>query len=641
MPDETFAGLSDMSRSLIRELDTQHADVQPLGIDTSADSDAAAQACALVKHLRQRSTPKLGYTAAHIERARRHATDESIAKGREKLDSLLAVDQLKTGRGQGLAGASAPMLWAAAKPEHFIRHAELLHKFKPGSDPMCWGTTHTICHLLQHVWPLDTCPDEAVVAILDWLLYQVPPEWAWARTWGDDILGNSGHNWWLHTFGGFWKAGIFFPEFKPLTRFATLVPQWLEDEIRLLLQPDGFTREKSGYHWGTVRMFEDQAWIAELNGIALSDAYHERLRAAADVAWKLAAPSGEIPHFGDGFRTYPHAKLLDTVRKDAARYGIGEAKFVVEQLDPAWSGDVFRTLEGFGEDLLPAYDNVVAQPPDTIDTALEHSGYYVIREDWSPTADWACIDAGVLGPTITSHDHNDIFGFTLYAKGRPIILDNGAGAYGNTPERMWRVASASHNVATVDGLDHVPMRGEWRFEAHEIPTVRRWMSDERFAYFSGAHEAYKREPTRVPGVRRKLFYLRGGYWVLVDRFAAEDPNAAHTYRQHFHLDTSATIDDAGRVTTSGDGGNLAIVPVPGITGAASLEPNPFPLDDYGNPHHLCYTLDTSGSAIMVVVLVPFENDNTPEIEVSAVDVECDNRVLDPMEATGLSITDQR
>ena len=51
----------------------------------------------------------------------------------------------------------------------------------------------------------------------------------------------------------------------------------------------------------------------------------------------------------------------------------------------------------------------------------------------------------------------------------------------------------------------------------------KWHSTPAYAYFSGVHEAYERLALQVSGSRRKVFYLRGEYWILIDRFTAASP----------------------------------------------------------------------------------------------------------------------
>jgi hypothetical protein len=87
----------------------------------------------------------------------------------------------------------------------------------------------------------------------------------------------------------------------------------------------------------------------------------------------------------------------------------------------------------------------------------------------------------------------------------------------------------SHTVAVADDMHHLPLRAVYRFDGVVMPTVDEWLSTAEFAYFSGAHEAYERLPQKVSACRRKLFYRRGRYWILIDRFTAASPEHRHVY----------------------------------------------------------------------------------------------------------------
>ncbi len=601
---------------------------------SSRRGDDEADALAVIRYLRERERPVLGYTPAYIARLRELATPEQRAKAERTMASVLERPLQSGVHCSPLLSLGADVYQLAGTRDRFLAMAERIAAQQADWGGGAWGTTHSICTFLQQVWPLDEFPDEALLVIIPWLHAQQQAEWAWARTWSEEMLGTSGHNWWLHTFGGFWKAGLFFPEIADFTRFAAFAPDYLEHEMALLMEPDGFTKERSGYHWGTARMFMEYARLAELNGITLGEAYYTRLRAIADVNWQLVAPDGDLPLVGDTGACKGAGRLFPPLRTEAARYGVREAKYVVEALDAAWQPGA--SLAEYGDELLPAYQALEPMAPVQPDTALRQSGYYLMRENWTPGADWACMDAGARGNTVTSHDHTSLFHLLLYSKGRPILTDNCSGPYGEEPSRHWRVGSSSHNVATVDDLDHLPMRGEWRWDAVVMPTVDAWRTAPTHAYFSGVHEGYVRT-AGVGGVRRKLFYLRGGYWVLIDRFTVGyiNPDVEHTYRQHFHLCAPTVLTGDGRALTSGDGGNLLIVPVNGA--AALLEPCPYPLDGYDNPDHLSYTRATKGNDLFVTLLVPFTG-ACPDVQARLLDVVTDGRTVSPWEITGLEIT---
>ncbi len=600
--------------------------------------DYPAAARGFARYLRARPRPQLGYSADYIAALRAAVTPEQLADASAKMDGVLTHELQSGVHGSPLLSLGAEVYQLAATEAQFLAMAGRIAELRESWGAGAWGTTHSICNFLQSVWPLAEFPDDALIVLLCWLHAQWAKEWAWARTWEESMLGNSGHNWWLHTFGGCWKAGLFFPEIRDFTQFRAFAPAYLEREMSVLMAPDGFTRERSGYHWGTADMFLSYTKLAELNGITFSSDYYARLQAIANVEWKLTAPDGDLPLVGDTSSGCAPGREFTRLRWQSAQFGIPAAKYVAEALDPHWQPPYADLLPRDGENLLSAYRQLPAQAPASTDTCLPESGYYFMRQDWTPKSDWVCLDAGARGSLVTSHDHTAFFHLLLYSQGRPILLDNCSGPYGDEPSRRWRVGSFAHNVATVDGEDHLPIRSEWRWDAMVTPVVDAWISAPDYAYFSGAHEGYGRLAHAVSSSRRKLFYLRGGYWVLIDRFTTSYmvEKAAHRYQQHFHLGPPAELLPEGRVVTRGDGGNLLIVPVPGVNGTAVLEPNPYPLDGYDNPAHLSYTRVSPENDLLVTLLAPFTG-AMPDVQVQLLEIEADGRVLAPWEATALEI----
>jgi hypothetical protein len=76
-----------------------------------------------------------------------------------------------------------------------------------------------------------------------------------------------------------------------------------------------------------------------------------------------------------------------------------------------------------------------------------------------------------------------------------------------------------------------------------------------------------------------------------------------------------------------------------MNGAAKIEANPFPIKGYGNPDHLTYTRRAITPYVtFVTLLVAFEDDKAPNVNVRAIDAHSDERTLNVDEATALEIT---
>ena len=100
---------------------------------------------------------------------------------------------------------------------------------------------------------------------------------------------------------------------------------------------------------------------------------------------------------------------------------------------------------------------------------------------------------------------------------------------------------------------------------------------------------------------------------------------------------ASRLDVDGRCLTTGAGGNLMVVPVPGATGEAAKTPCPFPLDGYPCPDQLTYTQPRAGHGLLVTLLVPFAEAAAPAVSVKMLEVHGDDRTLSRHEATGLEI----
>jgi len=538
----------------------------------------------LIHYMRGREKPVLEYSKEWVAKLRAEATAEERAAARKRF---------REGDHKARTYALGPTKedfdqWARRKMDGMA-------KWGLGG----WGTTRSITREISKAWPIEECPDEAFIPWFGGLMKQLPGEWMASMKWNENGMANAGHNWWVVTYRGFYQAGLYFPEFKGFERFRALAPTWLEYEAFGLFEPDGFSRERSGYHWVAADLW-DCAKVAMKNGVEFSPEFHERMKLAREMNHVLVTPDGRLPSIGDGMLAYRSSderpETHPTLEESAARYG------------------------------------------DDVDTCLRDSGYYIMRENWTTSADYVLVDAGARGNGVTSHDMSCIFHFQLHANGRCILTSQGCGPYDNSRERTWRRGDLSHNCATVDGEVTVPYSGVHGFDSVVMPFVERWASKPKYAYFSGVHEGYDRKAVHVPSARRKLFYLRGGYWVLIDRFTSGDPASEHAYQLNFQLAAPAKLQEDGSVVTAGKGGNLLIIPVEGARGEAKLQDCPFPLKGRFNPQQLTYTKKCIGHALLATVLVPFTDGNVPKVNVKLLDVQADQRVVSPWEITGLEIT---
>ena len=173
----------------------------------------------LARHLRQRETPRLGYTQDYIQLLRSRANEEQRQKARERIEQALKQALVATAHSNPVTGVGAETLFIGADRGLCERIGDSVLAAREHWANGPWGTTRGICELLRRLMVLPECPDVTHVPLFGWLQTQIWNEWNWARTWGEQMLGSSGHNWWSHTFLGLFEAGLFFPEFKGFSRF--------------------------------------------------------------------------------------------------------------------------------------------------------------------------------------------------------------------------------------------------------------------------------------------------------------------------------------------------------------------------------------------------------------------------------------
>ncbi len=617
----------DIARELLAFIDPASA-LRPAG-----ESDPCEAASRFIGALRHRQSPVTGFTPAIVQRVREQADAAQLQAAKAAVEAVFEEPLVATAHTNAIAQRGSLKLMLALDAELSERIGRHVLESRELWEVGPWGATRSIGDVLRVMMAVPEVENGDLAPLFCWLNHQLWKEWEWARTWGETMLGSSGHNWWLHTFIGFWQAGLLFPEFKGFGRFASLAPTYFEHEMRLLMERDGFTKERSGYHWGTVRHWLHAWELARANGIDFSPEFTGLLRQCGETIWQSMTPNAFIPCFGDCAARHSAGSTTE-LRQTAALLGIPQAKAVAEALEPTWQPPMGMLLFE-GRDLLPAYRRLESILPP-LDAALHQSGFFFMRSDWSPKADYLAVQAGTIGSVVSSHAHTDMFTFELYSGGRPVVIDNCSGPYGKEAARHWRVASASHNVATVDAADHLAIQDEWRWKGMLTPHVNAWISADRYAYLSTVHEGYRSLPEPVTAVRRKIFYLRGEYAIVIDRFTPES-GAEHLYTLHFHINGDCDLGDNGRLITKDTGGNVTIVPVPGLDGAAAIEACPHPLEGYDNPRHLTYSRRAAGKQLFVTILVPFEGAAAPAVTVASAAIACDGRELALHEATGLRI----
>ncbi|HOF87572.1 MAG TPA: alginate lyase family protein [Armatimonadota bacterium] len=468
---------------------------------------------------------------------------------------------------RALAGIAAlgQAWWATGDPAYGAAF-ERFYLAVPTGEMFNWGSFNGTQGAIElnAFFLLQDCPGftpAGRVAFLDHL-YGIT-EVAWdveTSRWQQLMLGPEGHNWYLHGMRVLPFLGILFPEFARSAFFLKVGMSVVEEHLRGHYLADGGARETTlGYQAGSMQNLWDFYLIAQRNGYPLSAGFADRLLTATKFLLRLMTPLGGLPSFGDGGHT--PGGLTSLAATAAALTGDGECKWYAE----ACRRQRAAPAETPGEIPLCAFWNVGlagaatyaatrARDPRHVSVLMGPTGYAALRDG----DQYLAIAAANRGPIVTSHGHNDVFALDVCAGGARVLGEDGCAPYGDSPGRLYDQTTAAHNTLTVDGGEQAVILDEWRWDSHVIPQVRRWISAPTHDFFHGVHEGYyhyRRESTLHA---RKVFFLKGHYWAVLDWLEAD---REHAYQAYFHGLVPGAAD--GATVLLGAAPRLAIIPPAG------------------------------------------------------------------------------
>jgi hypothetical protein len=242
----------------------------------------------------------------------------------------------------------------------------------------------------------------------------------------------------------------------------------------------------------------------------------------------LERPDGSTPLIGDddGGRLAPLApRASDDFRDTLAVGGVALRRpdlcrgRAVAASEAAWllgADGVRRLLEA------------ARAPSPTVSPsrAFPVGGYFVMRDGWTSDASHSVFDCGPHGAENGGHAHADALSLEITALGQPMIVDPGTFTYtASSATRDHFRGSGAHSTVIVDDAPASVPGGlfSWSQMAHATP--RAWHSTDRFDFVEGSHDGYVRLESAARHHRAVLF-LKGDYWVVLDRIESDAPHHA-------------------------------------------------------------------------------------------------------------------
>jgi len=315
------------------------------------------------------------------------------------------------------------------------------------------------------------------------------------------------------TYGLMAVAGVF-PEFKMANAWLSTANFRLDRVLQTEIYPDGGYNEGSTfYHRFVIRILQQIADFADENGVKLSDYFYQRLQEMYTFLMYLSWPDATMPQINDGF----HAKNL---------------RILYEKPAQMFNRDDFTFFASEGKS---------GKAPAESSIGFPYSGIYVMRSDWSDTARYLIVDAGLFG---SSHGHEDKLSFELFAFGKPFIIESGTYTYVYNRWHRYFEGAFAHNTIVVDDKSQLryPYESRWVNDPpQQLPNI--WISNERLDYLeSNYDEGYGNNKENIfKGIvhTRRILFVKPDYWILWDGVSG---NGAHSAEQLFHFPAEPNVN---------------------------------------------------------------------------------------------------
>ena len=333
-----------------------------------------------------------------------------------------------------------------------------------------------------------------------------------------------GGNWLTMEMAALARGAALFPEFRQADAWLTYAVATMTESMREQVYPDGVQAELTAhYHRVALRSFEVFQEICKDAQRPLPDFYTRTLEAMYDYLAHAVRPSGFRVLNNDGDLGDDRPTIL-----------AGAEKFN----RPDWAYVATNGAQG-------------TRPPDGPSYVYPWAGQLISRSGFDADAHWSFFDVGPWG---TGHQHNDKLHLSVAAYGRDLLVDGGRFAYTGEVARKFRpyaLSSAAHNTLLIDGKGQMagPLRAEESNRDFKITVA--------FDYASASFDRFKADGAVEH--RRSVLYVRGEFWVVVDRVVTAQPR---TVEALWHWHPACDVQQAGdTVRSTNPRGNLAIVPV--------------------------------------------------------------------------------
>ncbi len=399
---------------------------------------------------------------------------------------------------------------------------------------------------------------------------------------------HGGNNWLTMEISALATIATNFPEYKDSPEWLSYSIKTMTESMKGQVYPDGVQTELTAHYHNVALMnfslFKD---ICDKADRALPDFFNQTIEKMWNYLAYSLRPNGYSPLNNDGDLDYNR----DRIENIASKYKRDDWKFIAS-----------NGRHGSMPQKNPSY-------------LFPWAGQLISRSGFDIDAQWSFFD---IGPWGSGHQHNDKLHISISAYGRDLLVDAGRFAYTGEVAKKFRgyaKGTQGHNTVLIDGKGQKP---DVRVADKPISGDHYKITPDFDYAWNSFDKYYDLEDVKHI---RALFYVRGNFWVIVDKIETKTPRRVESL-WHWHPDCEVEELTGNIVSTKNERGNLEIIPVgktnwkidmvkgrekPEIQGWYSEEYNKF------EPNvATIYSTKIDASEIFVWLLVPSEKES-PEL----------------------------
>ncbi|MGI8467695.1 MAG: alginate lyase family protein, partial [Pyrinomonadaceae bacterium] len=326
-------------------------------------------------------------------------------------------------------------------------------------------------------------------------------------------------------------------------KFFTQSREWrrvgeeiLLSELDKQILPDGVYFEQSTWYQRYTADFYTQFLILkDLDSDKNSRGkLVDNLQKQLDFLMFVTRPDGTTPLVGDddGGRCLPLGEsepddFRYLLSNGATLFGRGDYKFVAKNLSE-------ETIWLFGAEGAENFETLGTFSPEKTSKDFPAGGYYLMRDGWADTDNYFLIDGGNLGAISGGHSHADSLMIDCAAGGKTFLRDAGTYTYHESKRaRDYFRSTQAHNTLSINEKSSSETGGKFNWQTTAKSEVNSWISDERFDFFEGSHDGYRRFPHSPATHERSVLFLKNDYWIVRDYV---ETSGANDYQLNFHFD---------------------------------------------------------------------------------------------------------